>query len=84
MPQTVRLALESPSPYLILALDPTAITSGTTATLTVTDTHTGSVLVPGLWYTLPITGNGGGFIRTVSLDLLVGGRHTYLPLTITE
>ena len=84
LPHTVTLTIDNPSPHLILALDPTTITSGATATLTVTDTHTGSVLVSGLWYTLPITGSGGGFTRTVSLDLLVGGGRMYLPLAIAE
>jgi hypothetical protein len=55
------------------------IASGAIATLTITDTHVGSSLLPGLRYSLPITGTGGGFTQTTSVNLLVGGRRVYLP-----
>jgi hypothetical protein len=69
---------------LTLALDPAVVASDAVGTLTVTATHTGSALVPGLWYTLPITGTGVGFTRTTSVDLLVGGGRVYLPVVIRE
>jgi hypothetical protein len=53
------------------------------AALAVTDTHTGTLL-PGLWYTIPITGTGGGVTRTVSVSLLIGGAHVYLPVVLNE
>jgi hypothetical protein len=82
-PHTVALTVTSPSPSLIVTLDPMVVTSDMVATLTVADTHTGTLL-PGLWYTLPITGNGGGFTRTISVGLLVGGKRVYLPLLLRE
>jgi hypothetical protein len=78
---TVDLVAASPSPSLTLSLAPTAITPPRPATLTATDTHTGT-LMPGLWYTVPITGTGGGFTRTIIVKLLVGGAHDYLPVTM--
>ena len=32
------------------------------------------------WYTINITGTGGGLTRTAQVNLLVGGQHCYLPL----
>jgi hypothetical protein len=84
LPHNVALTAASPSPSLTLALDPLVVSSDAVVTLTITDTHTGSVLVPGLRYTVPITGTGGGFVQTTSVNLLVGGRCTYLPLVIRE
>ncbi|MDY7075399.1 MAG: right-handed parallel beta-helix repeat-containing protein [Chloroflexota bacterium] len=98
LPHPVTLTAASPSPFLTLTLSPTVITSGTVATLTVTDTHpstglwraqpsrsgqvSGTTLLPGLWYTVPITGTGGGFTHTTNVGLLVGGARLYLPLVL--
>ena len=95
---TVSLLAASPSPSLTLSLAPTAVISRGQATLTVTDTHpstgsgqapsTGSgqapctALLPGLWYTIPITGTGGGVTQTTRVGLLVGGARVYLPLVL--
>jgi hypothetical protein len=79
-PFPITLALADPPPDLTLTLTPKRIISGTTATLTVVDHHPGPTLMPGLWYILPITGTGGGFTSTTSVDLLVGGSRTYLPI----
>jgi len=81
LPYSVTLSVISPSPELTLAVAPAVITAGSVATLTVTDTHTGT-LAPGLWYTIPITGVGGGFTQTASVRLLVGGARVYLPVTL--
>lgn len=72
------------SPSLILGLAPSAIEPGGQATLVLTDTHTGPVLLPGLWYNIPITGTGGGSTQLVSVGLLVGGTRVYLPLIVKE
>jgi parallel beta-helix repeat protein len=79
---TVNLSTASPSPSLVLSLAPTAITPPGQATLTVTDTHSGQTLVPGLWFHIPVTGTGGGDTQTVYADLLVGGVRVYLPLIL--
>ena len=79
---TVTLIAASPSPSLTLSLAPAAVTPSGQATLTITDTHTGSTLLPGLWYTVPITGTGGGFTQMTSVSLLVGGARFYLPVAL--
>ena len=71
-------------PSLAATLDSAVIASDTVVTLTITDAHTGSVVLPSLWHSLPITGTGGGFKRMGSVGLLVGGRRAYLPLVTRE
>ena len=78
LPHTVDLTVASPSPNLVTNLDSTLIAPGAVVTLTVTDT--GSAPMPGSWYTVPITGTGGGFTQAASVSLLVGGTRTYLPV----
>jgi len=77
--ETVRLLAPSPSPSLTLDLAPDGVTPPGQATLTVTDTHSGT-----LWYSLPITASGGGMTLTTSVRLLVGGTQVYLPVVIKE
>ena len=84
LPHVVALTAASPSPSLALSLEPTVIASNEVATLVVTDTHAGSDLLPGAWTSIPITGSGGGFVRTTSVDLLIGGKRTYLPVFIGD
>jgi hypothetical protein len=84
LPHTVTLTVASPSPSLTVTLDPAVVAPDAVGNLTVTDTHVGSVLVPGLRYTLPITGIGGGFTQTTNVNLLVGGGRVYLPLITVE
>ncbi|MEE9617662.1 MAG: choice-of-anchor Q domain-containing protein [Anaerolineae bacterium] len=81
---TVTLVATSPSPSLILSLHPTAVTSSNQATLAITDTYTGSALLPGLWHTVSITATGGGATQTTAASLLVGGARVYLPLVTKE
>ena len=97
---TVTLVATSPSPSLILSLHPTAVTPSNQATLVITDTHpstgsprlrsgqagqvTGSTLLPGLWYNIPITATGGGVTQATTASLLVGGTRVYLPLATKE
>ncbi len=80
---TVALVTASPSPSLTLALAPAGVAPPGLATLTVTDTHS-ATLLPGLRYAVPITGAGGGITQTVSAGLLVGGARLYLPLILKE
>jgi hypothetical protein len=78
---SVTLITSNPSPSLTLGLLPTIIVPPAQAALTVTDTHRGAVL-PGLWYSLFITGTGGGITQTATAGLLIGGSHVYLPLIL--
>jgi hypothetical protein len=80
LPFDVGLVAASPSPSLTLRLDPASIGGDVTATLTITDSHFEPTLLPGVWYTVPITGTGAGFVRSTSVGLLVGGTRVYLPL----
>ena len=79
---TVYLAAPTPPPSLTLHISPTAVTPPGQATLTISDTHTGTSLLPGLWYSIPITATGGGDMQTGSVGLLVGGMRLYLPLVL--
>jgi hypothetical protein len=78
---TVALTATSLSPDLVLGLNPTAVDPPGQAWLTITDTHTGPLL-PGVWYTIPITATGGGVTQTTDVQLLVGGTRTYLPIVL--
>jgi hypothetical protein len=80
---TVDLFAASPSPSLTLDLIPATVDPPGQATLTLTDTHT-ETLVPGLWYTVPITATGDGIVQTMSVSLLVGGVRVYLPIVLRE
>jgi hypothetical protein len=80
--QTVALTVTSPSPDLLVSVNPPYIAPGAVATLIVTDTHAGSGLMPGLQYNIPIAGAAGGFTDNVNVRLLVGGAGVYLPLTL--
>jgi hypothetical protein len=79
---TVALSATTPSPDLSLSLVPSYVAPPGWATLTITDTHGGSELLAGLWYTVPITGTAGGLIQTTSVRLLIAGTSLYLPLVV--
>ncbi len=79
LPHTVTLTIASPSPSLAVSLSSAILVPSSSVTLTVA--HDGSP-ANGVWYTLPITGAGGGFTRTASVRLLVGGARVYLPVTL--
>ncbi|HDQ70520.1 MAG TPA: hypothetical protein ENN19_00285 [Chloroflexi bacterium] len=81
-PYTVALTVTMPSPYLNAALSAPAIVPGEALTLTLNDTHTGTSLLPGLVYTIPITGTGNGYGQHANVRLLVGGARVYLPLIV--
>jgi hypothetical protein len=79
LPYAITLTIASPSSSLTFTLDPIVLTSSQIAMLTVTDT---GALQPGLWYTLPITGSGGGFTQPIGVQLLIGGARVYLPVLL--
>ena len=80
--QTVALTTRSPSPNLTVALTPGSISVHEAATLTVTSTHAASVLMPGMQYSIPVTGVAGEFKALTTVRLLVGGRSTFLPVLV--
>jgi hypothetical protein len=79
--EDVALAAANPSPSLTLALAPAVVAPPGQATLTVTDTHSGPLL-PGLVYTVPVTGTGGGLRQTEFAGLLIGGARLHLPVIL--
>jgi hypothetical protein len=81
---TVTLVAASPSPSLAVELSPTVVTPPASALLTLTDTHPAGLLLPGLWYSVPITAAGGGLTQTATVGLLVGGTRTYLPVILKD
>jgi hypothetical protein len=84
LPHAVTLTVASPSPSLTVTLGSANLVPGGVVTLALADGHTGTTLMPGLWYAVPITGSGGGFTQTASVELLVGGARVYLPLTLGD
>lgn len=80
--ETVTLTASNPSPSQTLSLVPTMLTPEGQALLTLTDTHPTGPLLPGLWYTVPVTATGGGLTRTATVNLLVGGTRSYLPVIL--
>ncbi|MFQ5611468.1 MAG: right-handed parallel beta-helix repeat-containing protein [Anaerolineae bacterium] len=84
LPHTVNLSAASPSPDLALSLSSSLLAPGQVVTLTVTDGHAEPLPALGLWYTIPLTGDGGGFNRPAEVRLLVGGARAYLPLISRE
>jgi hypothetical protein len=78
---SVDLDAASPSPELTLNLVPGAVDPPGQATLTLTDTHTGTML-PSQWYTVPITATGGGITQTVSIGLFIAGVRVYMPIIV--
>lgn len=76
----VAFATSSPSAALIVSLYPAAATLPAQATLVLTDTHTGTVLLPGAWYNVPVTATTGLYTQVVNVGLLVGGSRVHLPL----
>jgi len=79
---TITLTAGNPSPDLNLSLSPTSFTTSGSATLTVTDTHPTGPLLPGLFYTIPLTASDGSTSRETGVSLLVGGARTYLPVVL--
>ncbi len=74
----ITLSTASPSPSLTVQVEPPGLIPPAQAVLTASDGH-GGPLLPGLWYTIPLTAAGGGLERCVSVRLLVGGVSVHLP-----
>jgi hypothetical protein len=77
---TVTVDITNPAPVeLNISPSSQTFTPPGQVNLTVTDSTPGSP-VPGQWYSIPIVATGGGFTRTATVSLLVGGTRTYLPV----
>ncbi|MCK6627855.1 MAG: VCBS repeat-containing protein [Anaerolineae bacterium] len=77
---TVTVDITNPAPgELNISPSSQTLTPPGQVNLTVADSSPGSP-VPGQWYNIPIVATGGGFTRTATISLLVGGTRTYLPL----
>jgi hypothetical protein len=77
---TSSVALNATNPELDIDLSPSSvITPPGLITMTVTDQNI-PPLTSGLWYSIPIVATGGGFTRTATVNLLVGGAEIYLPM----
>jgi hypothetical protein len=70
LPYKVTLTVTSPSPLLDISLSSPILTSDEVVTLTFDDSHFGSIIIPGLAYTIPITVTGGGFAETSSVRFI--------------
>jgi len=78
----VTLTVASPSPSLTVQIDPMSLTVPGQALLTVTDHHPPGVLVPGVWYLVPITATVDSVAQNASASLLVGGMRIWLPVVL--
>jgi hypothetical protein len=77
---SVYLQTGPPPANLDLAVLPSTISPGMSATLVLTSTHP-SPLIPGVFYSIPVIGYGGGITETVEVGLIVGGTRVYLPIS---
>ncbi len=82
--QTVSLVADNPSTNLALSLSPAQVKPPGQATLVLTDTLSSLSSLPGLWYTIPITGASGGIVQSTQVKLLVGGARLYLPVLVDD
>lgn len=78
-PVDLTATITPPGPTL--SLSSATVTPPDMVTLTITDNHASGALKPGQFYTIQITGVGGGKTRTITSGLLVGGDKTFLPFT---
>lgn len=80
-PVTLELGTVSgPAPLPGVSLTPASLTAPGQATVTMTDQHPPGPLQPGVVYSVPLTASGGGYTRTLTLRLIVGGSSSALPL----
>jgi hypothetical protein len=77
----VALAHSAAPPNIEINLAPTVVAPPGTASLTITDTHAGSLL-PGVRHRIVITGSAAGLTEAETIWLLVGGVRLYLPTVI--
>lgn len=78
-PHPVALTVTNPSPYLTTTLSSPVLVPGAVETLTIANSHSGTIL-PSITYTLPISATGGGFSGTTSVRLSVGGARLHVPI----
>jgi hypothetical protein len=76
LPHEVTLSVVNPSPGLTVTLSSNTLLPSGVVTLTVADGGAAAG-----WYTLPVTGVGGGFTQAIDVGLLIGGVRLYLPVT---
>lgn len=79
---TITLTANSSPTGPQVGLSPASLPPPGVVTLTLTDTHPAGHPVPGYWYNILIKATGGGFTRTTTVNLLVGGVQTYLPVIL--
>lgn len=79
---TITLTANSSPTGPQVGLSPGSLTPPGSVTLTLTDTHPAGHPVPGYWYNVLVSAIGGGITRTATVNLLVGGTDTYLPIIL--
>ena len=77
---SVTVEVGDPAPDLsVLPAAQTVSSLPGAVTFTVTDLHSPS-FTPGVWYTIPVTVTGGTAVQTTTVQLLLNGGQTYLPI----
>lgn len=80
--ETVVLTASNVSSDLSFQWGATEIAPGSSTSLTVTHYGTETVMLPGLWRTIPMTATGGNITWKRSIRLLIGGSRIYLPVLV--
>ena len=79
--QPLNLVATESYPDISVSLSQPTILPGQTATLTVTDSRSGT-LSPGVWHTISLTGTNSNLSLETEVTLLVGGERTFLPVIL--
>ncbi len=77
--EMVTVTAVSPTPQLTLNISPESLTPPGAISLNASSSHV-SPLMPGVWYTIPVTLTGPAVSEAVGLSLLVGGSRLFLPV----
>ncbi len=77
--EMVTVTAISPAPQLTLNISPETLTPPGAISLNASSSHV-SPLMPGVWYTIPVTLTGPAVSEAVGLSLLVGGSRLFLPV----
>ena len=79
--QPLNLVATESYPDISVSLSQPSLLPGQTATLTVTDSRSGT-LSPGVWHTVSLTGTNSNLTLEGEVTLLVGGERTFLPVVL--
>jgi hypothetical protein len=77
--ETVTISIPGNLPDLSPSVSPASVMPPGEATVTLQYVGGGASASTGVWFTIPVTAQGGGITRIGTINLLVGGARIYLP-----